>query len=130
MNKRVNLFLPNDAEPDDPDNNPFNLQPVERLVDAQAPARPMLQQLLKGPDKVEQAKGFMELDASELSIGSLQIKDGVCTVDFASQGPKKWKGDLSPAIFRSSVEKSLSQFSTVKSIRISVNGDSDFDSLQ
>jgi hypothetical protein len=128
--KEVKIFLPKEGDAPNPDENPFNFHPVKRFVEAKAPARPSLQQLLKGPNSAEQQQGFMALDTDNLSVGTLAITNGNCRVDFVSAGKKVWDGDLSSVSFSLAVEKTLKQFPTVQSVVISVDGDTNFGSLQ
>jgi hypothetical protein len=124
--RQVRVYFPRDGNPHPRD--PFNLQFVVRAVAASAPARPTLEALLAGPTAEEQRRRLRALDARGLSIGTLTIKDGAARVDFVSAGSKRWAGDLSPAEFRRAVERTLMQFSTVKSVVVSINGRTDFDS--
>jgi spore germination protein GerM len=124
--RQVRIYFPRDGNPHPRD--PFNLQFVLRTVAMAAPARPALEALLAGPTAEEERRRLRALDARGLSIGTLSIKDGTAQVDFVSKGSKRWGGDLSPAEFRRAVERTLKQFSTVRSVVVSVNGRTDFDS--
>jgi spore germination protein GerM len=124
--RQVRIYFPRDGNPHPRD--PFNLQFVLRTVAMAAPARPALEALLAGPTATEERRRLRALDARGLSIGTLSIKEGTAQVDFVSKGSKRWAGDLSPAEFRRAVERTLKQFSTVRSVIVSVNGKTDFDS--
>lgn len=124
--RQVRVYFPRDGNPHPRD--PFNLQFVVRNVSSAAPARPALEALLTGPTVAERQRRLRALDAQGLNISSLVIKGGEARVDFISRGGKRWAGDLSPAEFRRAVERTLKQFSTVRSVVVSVDGKTDFDS--
>jgi hypothetical protein len=126
--RQVRIYFPRDGNPHPRD--PFNLQFVVRNVAASAPARPALEALLAGPTAEERSRRLRALDAQGLNLSTLVIKDGEARVGFVSKGGKRWAGDLSPAEFRRAVERTLKQFSTVRSVVVSVDGKTDFDSLR
>src|ERR1051325_7856312 len=124
--RQVRVYFPRDGNPHPRD--PFNLQFVMRNVASAAPARPSREALLLGPTAEERQRRLRALDAAGLNISTLVIKGGEARVDFVSRGGKRWAGDLSPAEFRRAVERTLRQFSTVRSVVVSVDGKTDFDS--
>ncbi len=124
--RQVRVYFPREGNPHPRD--PFNLQFVVRQVATAAPARPALEALLAGPTAVEKRRRLRALDAGGLAIGALVIGGGTARVDFVSRGGKRWAGDLSPAEFRHAVERTLKQFSTVRSVTVSVDGKTNFDS--
>jgi hypothetical protein len=124
--RQVRAYFPRDGNPHPRD--PFNLQFVVRNVSSAAPARPALEALLTGPTAAEKQRRLRPLDAGGLNLSTLVIKGGEARVDFVSRGGKRWAGDLSPAEFRRAVERTLKQFSTVRSVVVSVDGKTDFDS--
>lgn len=124
--RQVRVYFPRDGNPHPRD--PFNLQFVVRNVSSAAPARPALEALLTGPTTAERQRRLRALDAEGLNISTLVIKGGEARVGFVSRGGKRWAGDLSPAEFRRAVERTLKQFSTVRSVVVLVDGKTDFDS--
>lgn len=124
--RQVRVYFPRDGNPHPRD--PFNLQFVVRQVATTAPARPALEALLAGPTAAEKRRRLRPLDAGGLAISALVIGGGTARVDFVSRGGKRWAGDLSPAEFRRAVERTLKQFSTVRSVTVSVDGKTNFDS--
>jgi len=124
--RQVRVYFPRDGNPHPRD--PFNLQFVVRQVATAAPARPALEALLAGPTSAEKRRRLRALDAGGLAVGGLVIGGGTARVDFVSRGGKRWAGDLSPAEFRQAVERTLKQFSTVRSVTVSVDGKTNFDS--
>ncbi len=124
--RQVRVYFPREGNPHPRD--PFNLQFVVRQVATAAPARPALEALLAGPTAAEKRRRLRPLDAGGLAISALVIGGGTARVDFVSRGGKRWAGDLSPAEFRQAVERTLKQFSTVRSVTVSVDGKTNFDS--
>ena len=106
----------------------IDLSPVTRSVNANAPARPAIEALLKGPTAEERQRGFGELaSASEFRIGSLSIRGGTARVNFVSKrGWAGWPGDTAPIRFKTAVELTLKQFPAVRQVIVSVNGDAKF----
>ncbi len=106
----------------------IDLAPVTRSVSAVAPARPAVEALLKGPTAAEKQKGFGPLtSASDFRIGSLSIVDGTARINFISTRRwHGWPGDLAPVRFKTAVELTLKQFSSVRRVIVSLNGDEKF----
>lgn len=103
---------------------------MQRSAPPVTPARDALEALLANITSAEDAAGFVPLDAAGLSIGVLTITNFVAEVNFFSGGHKSWAGDLSPVIFKKAVERTLKQFPTVHTVKVMVDDDPDFDSLQ
>src|SRR5947209_10078170 len=94
--KEVKLYFPKNGNFADPKNNPSNLQPVARNVNAAAPLRPTIEALLKGPTAAEQQQGFSALNVNGLCIVRLTVANGIAHVSFAHSKGTGWAGDLSP----------------------------------
>ncbi len=77
----------------------------------------------------EAQDGFESLDVAGLSIGVLTIVNFHAKVDFFSGKTKRWNGDISPGTFKLSVEATLKQFPSVRTVTVMVDGDPDFGSL-
>jgi hypothetical protein len=119
---KVLAYYPTSAgDPDEyTDQNPFNLHPVERDVDNLEPARGLLNELLKGPTRIENAAGSLPLDTRKLAAEDVVIKLGECAVSFRQLvGRGSFISELSQICFEEAVSLSLKQFTTVKSISIS-----------
>ena len=103
----------------------IDLAPVTRSVSANAPARPAIEALLKGPTAAERQKGFEPLaSANQFRIGSLSIRGGTARVNFVSKRRwAGWPGDLAPIRFKTAVELTLKQFPSVQRVIVSLNGD-------
>lgn len=106
----------------------IDLSPVTRSVNANAPARPAIEALLKGPTAAERRRGFESLaSASEFRIGSLSIRGGTARINFVSTRRwAGWPGDLAPVRFKTAVELTLKQFPSVQRVIVSLNGDEKF----
>jgi len=106
----------------------IDLSPVDRYVNAAAPARAALEALLSGPTPEEERRGFGSLSsAAEFGIGSLKIADGTARVNFvASRTWGGWAGSTSPIRFKTAVELTLKQFPNVRRVIVSLNGDPNF----
>jgi hypothetical protein len=112
--KQVNIYLPKDGDSADPQNNPSNLQPVKRKVNAATPLRPAVEALLKGPTAAERRQGFGELDVRNIYLIKAAIKGKTAYASFAHRkGWAGWSGDLSPLTFSDAVERTLKQFPNV-----------------
>lgn len=106
----------------------IDIAPVMRSVNANAPARPAIEALLKGPTAAEKQKGFGPLaSASDFRIGSLSIRSGTARVNFVSKRSwAGWPGDVAPIRFKTAVELTLKQFPSVWRVIVSLNGDEKF----
>ncbi|MDD2646924.1 MAG: GerMN domain-containing protein [Patescibacteria group bacterium] len=100
------------------------------VVDRQVPkteavARAAISELLKGPTAVERTQGYYTSINPGVEIQSLTIENGVAKIDFNEQIQNQVGGSCRVAAIRSEITETLKQFSTVKSVIISVNGDSE-----
>ncbi len=104
---------------------------VERTVlKTQEPAYISLTELLKGPTTSEKNAGFStNIPVSTLPmnmrINSVRIVNGVATADFSGELESGVAGSCRVMAIRSQIENTLKQFSTVKSVVISINGRTD-----
>jgi hypothetical protein len=126
--KQVRVYLPKEGDASNVSSNPFNLHPVMRSVNRSAPMRPALLALLAGPTQQEMRQGFQGHDVRGLYLVKAAVKDGGTA--YASFAHRKtwagWSGDLSPAAFRSGVERTLLQFTGVRRTVICVDGTENF----
>ena len=106
----------------------IDLAPVTRSVIANAPARPAIEALLKGPTAAEKQRGFGPLaSASDFRIRLLKISGGTARINFVSTRRwAGWPGDLAPVRFKTAVELTLKQFPSVRRVIVSLNGDTKF----
>jgi len=111
------------------DDNDYSCLPNsarERIVlKTEAVARAALEELLKGPNQIEKDNGLYTLINPGVKINSLTIDDkGVVKVDF-SQELETTGGSCRATAIRGQITKTLEQFPTVKSVIISINGESE-----
>lgn len=107
----------------DPESSCEKVFPVEREVPAtDAPARAALDELLSGPTPAEQTAGYSTCVNSGVTIQSLVIQGGVAAVDFDEQLGFQVGGSCRVSAIRAQITETLRQFSSVKSIVISIDG--------
>ena len=100
--------------------------PVERLITkTPAMARAALEQLLSGTTAAEKTQGYFTSINSAVKINSLTIANGTAKVDFDSQIEHQLGGSCRVSAIRAQITQTLEQFSTVKKVIISVNGNVD-----
>lgn len=99
---------------------------VERTVPkTQAVARAALEELLKGPVQTEKAQGLFTSINPNVKVQSLTIKDGVARVDFDEQLQYQVGGSCRIAAVRAEITDTLKEFPTIKSVIISINGETE-----
>lgn len=117
----VNVYFSNNRL--DPEVSCNKVFEVEReIAVSPAPARLALEELLKGPTDNEKAEGFLTGINSGVKIQSLSIQGGVAKVDFDETLEQTVGGSCRVAAIRAQITQTLEQFSTVKSVIISING--------
>lgn len=100
--------------------------PVKRVVaKTAAVARAALEELLKGPNAGEQALGYVTNINEGVQIKSLTIENGVAKVDFSEEIQREVGGACRVTAIRAQIVETLNQFATVKSVVISVNGNTE-----
>jgi spore germination protein GerM len=106
----------------------IDLAPITRYVNAASPARAAIVALLGGPTPEERERGFEGLaSADQFRIGSLKIKNGTARISFVvSQTWAGFPGDIAPARFKTAVELTLKQFTNVRRVIVTLNGDPSF----
>ncbi len=95
-----------------------------------AVARAALEQLLAGPSAAEKASGFTTAINAGVTIKSLTITNGLAAVTFTKELQKNVGGSCLVTSIRAQIEQTLKQFSTVKTVQISVDGFKDEEILQ
>ncbi|GAB4132874.1 MAG: hypothetical protein Kow001_25230 [Acidobacteriota bacterium] len=97
--------------------------PVHRRVPAtESVARTALQLLLAGPTEQEAAAGYYSNLNPGVRLLSLELADGVATVDFSEDFATGVSGSCRVEAIRAQIQETLLQFDTVKEIRIRVGG--------
>lgn len=100
--------------------------PVERLIDkTPAVGQRALELLLAGPYANEKAAGFTTVINSGTRLNSLKIVDGVAYADFDKTLGDKVGGSCLVTMIRAQITETLKQFPTVKSVVISIDGNSE-----
>ncbi|MFH0873550.1 MAG: Gmad2 immunoglobulin-like domain-containing protein [Candidatus Komeilibacteria bacterium] len=99
--------------------------PVERrIAKTTAVARAALEQLLMGTSFNDLNQGYFTSINSGVVINSLTIDKGVAKVDFNDLLQAGVGGSCRVTAIRSQIEATLKQFSTVKTVVLSINGQS------
>ncbi|MFA6918120.1 MAG: Gmad2 immunoglobulin-like domain-containing protein [Candidatus Gracilibacteria bacterium] len=88
-------------------------------------AREAILELLKGVSATEKAKGFVTQLNEGIQIQKLVIKNGVASIDFNQALQEKVGGSCRVATIRSQITQTLKQFSSVQSVIISIDGESE-----
>ena len=100
--------------------------PIEReVVKTPAPARAALNELLYGLSWDEANAGYFNSINQGVKINSLNIVDGVARADFDKRMDEAMGGSCRVAAIRAQITQTLMQFPTVKSVVISVDGNSE-----
>jgi len=99
---------------------------VERTIPkTTAIARAAIEELLKGPAAAELLQGYFTSINPGVKIQSLIIENEVAKIDFDEQLQNQIGGSCRVSAIRSEITETLKQFSTVKSVIISINGNTD-----
>lgn len=110
----------------DPEFNCEKVFPVTRTVrQTDGVARAALQELFKIPSAIEKAAGYTTNLNTGVQINSLTIENGVAKADFNEQLQKGVGGSCRVTAIRAQIEATLKQFPTIKSVVISINGNSE-----
>ena len=97
--------------------------PFKREVPkTQAVAKSALEELLKGPSSQEIYAGYATSINPGVKVQSLIIENGVAKVDFSEELDKNVAGSCRVLAIKAQITETLRQFSTVKSVVISVDG--------
>ncbi len=96
---------------------------VERLVPKTvASARAALEQLLAGLSDQEKNQGYFTSINPGVKIQKLEITNGIAKVDFDETLERAAGGSCRVSAIRAQITETLKQFSTVKSVILSING--------
>ena len=118
----VQVFFGNENE----ENELFDctaVHPVKRRVlETDALARAALEELLKGPDRIEADAGYSSSINTGVTIQSVVIEDGTVNVDFSSALEDQVGGSCRVTAIRAQITETLKQFSTVDDVVISIDG--------
>jgi len=99
---------------------------VERTIPkTTAISRAAIEELLKGPTAAERLQGYFTSINSGVKIQSLIIENEVAKIDFDEQLQNQVGGSCRVSAIRSEIIETLKQFSTIKSVIISINGETE-----
>jgi len=97
--------------------------PVSREIPVtDAPARAAVEALLPGPTESESRAGYYTSLNSGVRCLDLSIRDGIAHVDLDRTVEADLAGSCQVEAVRAQVERTLRQFSTVRQVRITVEG--------
>lgn len=100
-----------------------NVFAVERTIPkTDAIALAAINELLKGPTAAEKEKGYMTNLNSGVKVKNLSIKDSVAKIDFDEQLQFQVGGSCKVSAIYAQIKQTLKQFSSVKDVVISING--------
>lgn len=120
----VNVYLNNDKlDPTLACNKVFAT--TRQVPKTEAVARTAIEELLKGPTVAERLQGYFTSINSGVKIQSLTIENEVAKIDFDEQLQNQVGGSCRVAAIRSEITETLKQFPTVKSVIISINGETE-----
>ena len=95
---------------------------VLRLVPkTPAIATAAIQELLKGPTEFEKTEGYFTVIPDGSKLNSLRIEDGVAYADFNAR-TESGGGSCSMAARTKQIRQTLLQFSTIREVRLSIDG--------
>jgi spore germination protein GerM len=101
--------------------NPLNLFPVSRRVNAAAPLDPTLKVLLAGPTAAEKARGYRDISYG-IKLVSVNINGETARANFTMPPGASFSGDLSPDTFAEAVRLTAMQFRGVKKVVVCLDG--------
>lgn len=93
--------------------------PVEREVHILTNPIDVMHLLLQGPTEEEKAEGYISQIPKEAKINEIDISEGIAKIDFSNLNPG---GSCRIAAIRAQITQTLKQFSEVKDVIISVDG--------
>jgi hypothetical protein len=96
---------------------------TRRVAGTPAVAQAALNELLQGPDSRERNRGFATEIPNGTRLRDITINNGVARADFSAE-LNSAAGSCRVASIRAQIEQTLRQFSSVKSVVISVEGNS------
>lgn len=95
---------------------------IRKLEDDTFLSYSTLEKLLKGPNNEEKKEGYFTNINQGVEINSLDIENGIASVDFSSRIEENIGGSCLVLAIRSQIEKTLEQFESVNKVIISVEG--------
>lgn len=103
-----------------------NVLAVEREIPlTRSVALAAMTELLKGPTDTEKANGYMTNINTGVKVQSLTIENGVAKIDFDERLEYQVGGSCKTSAIIAQIKQTLKQFSTVKDVVISINGETE-----
>jgi Spore germination protein len=100
--------------------------PVDRKLTVNSSSEETaLTEMLKGPTEAEKAAGYFTAINNGVKINSLSVNNGIARVDFDKKIEEAVGGSCRVSLIRSEITQTLLQFTNVKSVVISVEGNID-----
>lgn len=97
--------------------------PAERVINkTEAIARRTLEELLAGPTREEDSRGFFTSINSGVTIQKITIVNGIAKVDLSKRIEEELGGSCRVTAIRAQITETLKQFPTVKNVVISIDG--------
>ena len=99
----------------------FKQQSLAGYIKLSGVSRGSLEELLNGPTEAEKAQGYFTSIPAGSKPNSISIVDGQALVDF-NEATESGGGSCSMASRTAQITKTLLQFPTVTSVKLSING--------
>jgi spore germination protein GerM len=103
------------------DNNKMSLLPVKRNIKAESPLKSTLNELIKGPNKIEKKKGLLTAIPDDLRIRNVQVVGRNAVLDFNDAIETNANGEILLTRIDQLVY-TATQFEGIDSVIIKVNG--------
>ncbi len=117
----LKIFFPNERQGSG--NDCRSVYPIQRTVEkTQGTAEAALRALLEGPNQLEQSEGYRSEIPSGTQLNRIVIDAGTARADFSAE-LNGAAGSCRVNAIRSQIEQTLRQFTTVRKVVISVQGD-------
>ena len=119
----VKIFLSDSKYVNEPYFDCSKTAVVEREVPkVSAVAKAAIESLLRGATKSENEAGFYSSIPVGVRLNRITIENSVAKIDFNEQLEYQVGGSCRVAAIKTQIEETLKQFSTVKNVKISING--------
>lgn len=115
----LKIFFGDSKIPGTDCNTVFNV--IREVSKTSATARAALEELLKGPTNAEKDQGFFTSIPAGSKLNSISIVNGEARADFNST-TESGGGSCSMAARVAQITQTLKQFSTITSVKLSING--------
>lgn len=97
---------------------------IREIPGTEKVATAALEELFKGPNETEKAKGYLTMLPNGSRLNSLVIKEGIAYADF-NVITQSGGGSTSMCVRVEQIKQTLLQFPTIDSVKFSINGEDD-----